>query len=262
MGNLLNYSIQKADSPYWAFAIHQGHELDAALLPHMLLDDQQRLREEDPYTDLIANLPINRLKVETSRFQLDINRTVADAVYLKPEQAWGLSVWDVDFPEAALLQLRREHENIQQLMEQLIQQTINQYGYFVLFDVHSYNCKRLGPEELIDEQANPQINIGSYYNKAQWRPLIDRIRASMQNQHLAGQPIDVRENIKFKGGYVAQRLLKKFGDKGCILAIEFRKDFMDEWSGQADFMAIESCRQLLEHSLTTVDTYFTDAYGK
>ncbi|PVH24313.1 hypothetical protein [Sphingobacterium corticibacter] len=82
--------IEKTNSPFWAFAIHDGHQIDDALLPYLVADDDTRLREEDPQTGTLAELPFNRFISATSRFQLDLNRIRKDAVYLRPEQAWGI----------------------------------------------------------------------------------------------------------------------------------------------------------------------------
>ena len=36
-----------------------------------------------------------------------------------------------------------------------------------------------------------------------------------------------------------------FPDTGCAIAVEFKKIFMDEWSGEPDWAAIEQLRGLL-----------------
>ena len=46
--------------------------------------------------------------------------------------------------------------------------------------------------------------------------------------------LDVRENIKFDGGYFAQWIGERFPGTVCNLCIEFKKFFMDEWTGTLD----------------------------
>ena len=259
MASLFQYSIQVADSPYWAFAVHDGHQVDSIAEQFILLDETQRLREEDPYTASISELPVNRLVVGTSRFQLDVNRKEEDAVYLRPEQAWGLTVWKDTLPSTVLEQLYEDYRDFYRQIDRYIQQTIEQHGFFIVFDVHTYNAQRISEEEPMDKHANPQINLGTQYNQERWRPVVDRFVESVRNQQLLGDPIDIRENVKFKGGNLAQHILRKFGNHGCVLSIEFRKDFMNEWTGQPYQPAILEYKQLLLHTLK--DLQNLEIYG-
>lgn len=259
MTSLFQYRVHLVDSPFWAFAIHDGHQVDPAAEQFILLDETQRLREEDPYTASMAELPVNQLFVATSRFQLDINRKEEDAVYLRPEQAWGLNVWKDTLPSTILQQLYEEHKNFYQQLDNYIQHTIDKYDFFIAFDVHTYNAQRISEEEPIDKKANPQINLGTYYNDEKWRLVIDKFIESVQSQQLLREAIDIRENVKFKGGYLAQHILQKFGDRGCVLSIEFRKDFMNEWTGLPYQPIILEYKQLLLRALK--DLQKIDAYG-
>ena len=38
----------------------------------------------------------------------------------------------------------------------------------------------------------------------------------------------------FEGRHLARWVHEKYGDVGCALAIELKKVFMDEWSGELD----------------------------
>src|SRR5690606_30996681 len=106
MNQMTKYHINQVDSPFWAFAIHDGHQIEEELMPYMRLSETERLREEDPFTAAMAELPINQFIVGSSRFQLDINRNLENAIYLTPEQAWGLDVWN-QLPEAERSEARR-----------------------------------------------------------------------------------------------------------------------------------------------------------
>lgn len=239
------YYIRYENSPLWSFAIHNGHHIDQQLLPYMKLEDAERLREEDPFTAEIADIGVNQLILGTSRFQLDINRTMEDSVYLRPDQAWGLNVWDKTLPTPLLSSLYQQHTELYSLIEQQLEYTLKKFGYFEVLDIHSYNACRTHPADRIDEQHHPQINLGTYYNHPKWKNHALEILDFSKSQNLYGDPIDIRENIKFKGGNLAQHLINCFGDQGCIWSIEFRKDFMDEWTGTAYPERIKACRQLL-----------------
>jgi len=259
MTKLLQYRIQHRESPFWAFAIHDGHQVDALIEPFFHLEEAGRLREEDPYTAAMAELPVNQLFVSTSRFQLDINRPKEDAVYLRPDQAWGLQVWKKDLPPALLQELYDEYERFYLKIDEYIQQTIDNHHFFIVFDVHTYNAQRIREEEPIDKEANPQINLGTYYNNEKWRPIIEEFVECVQQQQILGKPIDIRENVKFKGGHLAQHILQKFGNHGCVLSIEFRKDFMNEWTGLPYQPVILEYKQLLLHTLKHMENL--DIYG-
>jgi hypothetical protein len=47
-------------------------------------------------------------------------------------------------------------------------------------------------------------------------------------------PLDVRENVRFRGGHFSKWVHERFPDSACVLAIEFKKTFTDEWTGHAD----------------------------
>ncbi|MGO3307452.1 MAG: N-formylglutamate amidohydrolase, partial [Sphingobacterium sp.] len=253
MGNLFEFRVNKTDSPYWAFAIHDSHQIDERLIPYLQLNEQIRFREEDPHTGCMAELPMNQLLVSTSRFQLDINRKIEDAIYLHPDQAWGLTVWK-DLPEEMIRALQSVHTDTYMQIDALIEETICKYGFFMIWDLHSYNSKRASPDEVLNTAENPQINLGTFYNHPEWRHVIDQFIQSVSTQKFRDMPIDIRENVKFKGGYLAQHILAKYGDKGCVLSIEFRKDFMDEWTGVPYMPLIQSYKRLLLHVLTDFKT--------
>ena len=79
-----------------ATAIHAGHDLRPEVAEAMVLDEATRLREEDPHTDTIGALTPARVVVHRSRFEMDLNRLLEDAVYRTPEDCWGLEVWRTD----------------------------------------------------------------------------------------------------------------------------------------------------------------------
>lgn len=251
-----NYLIETTNSPFWAFAVHDGHDIDKDLHPYLIADDATRLREEDPYTGSFAELPFNRFIVGTSRFQLDLNRIRKDSVYLQPEQAWGLSVWNEDLPHEHVEQLYEIHDRTFAKIDELIQSTIQDHGYFVVYDIHSYNAKRQDQFESVDTETNPEINLGTAHNHPKWRPFIDHFIQSVRDQNVGLPPIDIRENVKFRGGYLAKYITDRYGAYGCVLSIEFRKDFMDEWTGQLYPEKLQSYKQLLLHTADSLPDFF------
>lgn len=249
------YQFENYRSPFWAFAIHDGHHVDADLEPYLNISSDDRLREEDPYTAILAELPFNRFVCGTSRFQLDLNRNKDGAIYLTPERSWGIKVWKTDLPQQFKDQLYESYDRVYQKIVQQIQNTIDRYGYFVIYDIHSYNALRAGPKTIVDEINNPQINIGTSHNNSKWRELTTLLLDVFSNSK-DGQTYDVRENIKFKGGFLSSYLNEQFGDKGCVFSIEFRKDFMNEWTGEVFPQKLQEYKQLLMQSIETLESYF------
>jgi N-formylglutamate deformylase len=257
----IQYILEEKGGPVWALAIHDGHHLADELLPLMNLSEAERLREEDPYTGQLTDIGTNRLIVKTSRFQVDLNRALQDAIYLHPEQAWGLTVWKQQPPRAMIERIHHSYRYIQKLLSLVIEETIHRYGYFIIYDIHSYNSKRNGPDETVDTSLNPQINIGTIHNSSIWHPITEAFTKFVANEQFAGRSIDIRENVKFSGGYLSKWINSKYGAHGCVISIEFRKDFMDEWTGVPNHEAIESLRQLLQSSITSLKSTQMEAYG-
>src|SRR5690606_40970947 len=85
----------ESDSPVIAAAIHEGHLIRDELLPYLNLEEHERSREEDPYTDYLSEVSPSRVIVNVSRFETDLNRPRSKAVYQQPEDAWGLQVWKI-----------------------------------------------------------------------------------------------------------------------------------------------------------------------
>ena len=227
-------SIRGRTAPIVATAIHDGHFVRRELIGFSGLTAEERLREEDPFTaKLIEHFPamITGLR---SRFEFDLNRAPDKAIYIHPEDAWGLNVWKTPPSEQLLLESKAMYEMAFNEMRPFFQACIDEYGSVVVFDCHSYNHKRDGAEgQPADQQGNPDVNLGTKnMNKAIWQPVVDALIKEFSNYQLDDKPLDVRENIKFKGGYFSEWLYREFGDKVCAVAIEFKKIFMNEWTGE------------------------------
>lgn len=230
------WTIQFGEGTLIAAAIHDGHDMRGELLPWLALSDEERLREEDPSTGGWAAAAATSIVVHRSRFEVDLNRPRGQAVYLRPEDAWGLHVWRDPLPDTLLDRSYRLHDAFYQEVEALIGRLVKRHGRVVVFDLHSYNHRRGGPEVRPDRPSgNPTINLGtSNMDLACWGAVVDRFERSMRAVALRGEPLDVRRNVKFLGGYFPQWIHKTFPESACALAIEVKKVFMDEWTSVLD----------------------------
>lgn len=243
------YQIYPTESPVIATAIHDGHFIDEKLRPFLLLDDQQRFREEDPYTSYMADIPASRVIVDSSRFQCDFNRPPEQAIYKKPEDAWGLQVWKEQLSDYLHQEIMLYYNAFYEKMEVLIENAIKQFGWALLLDIHSYNHRRESPYRAADTASHPEINLGTAYNEKKWRPVCEKMTHYLAHCQINGNNPDARENVIFKGGWLAQWAIKAYGDQLCAFSIEFKKTFMDEWTGRGDWDHILDIQNALSGSI-------------
>lgn len=242
----LVYHIHHSDrSPIIAAAIHDGHRIAMPLLAYMQLQEHERFREEDPYTAYIANVPASRIAVETSRFQIDLNRRREEAVYRSPDKAWGLTVWQPALPESMVQQLLAGYDKFYREVARLIEETITLFGKFVVLDIHSYNHRRETPLATARIGGNPEVNIGTQHNHQQWKWLGRQLTRFLAHHQVDGMFADVRENVKFKGGGFSEWINRSYGEYGCVLSLEFKKTFMDEWTGRVDIGHLRQLRSMV-----------------
>jgi N-formylglutamate amidohydrolase len=228
------WHFETGDSPLLAIAIHDGNEVRKEVADRLALSASDRLREEDPFTGSWTTVAPTRLVVRPSRFEVDLNRPREKAVYKKPEDAWGLQVWRRPPPRPVIDRSLAIYDEFYSDVDKLLSGHIDRFGHVVVFDLHSYNHRRDGPEGEPDEAAgNPEVNIGTgTMDRQRWAPVVDRFIDDLRAFEFLGRNLDVRENAKFRGGNFPRWTHETFPGAVCTLAIEFKKFFMDEWTGQ------------------------------
>ncbi|ODT71225.1 MAG: N-formylglutamate amidohydrolase [Pelagibacterium sp. SCN 63-23] len=250
------WSIERGRSPLIGTAIHDGHAVWPHLAAKMALDAPGRLREEDPFTaQFIIDMP-NRIVVHRSRFEVDLNRATDGAIYLHPDQAWGLNVWQTQPSDAEVAALLRQHQSYYATLRHVLSDIVAEHGHFVLLDMHSYNHRRNGVSAPPTPQRDaPDINIGTFsMQRDRWAHVLEPFMDSLRRHTVSGKPIDVRENIAFEGkGEQTRFVHEHFPENGCAIAVEFKKIFMDEWTGAPDHSAIADLRAAVQASLPILE---------
>jgi hypothetical protein len=249
------WRLQIGHGPLVATAIHDGHEIREEVLEHMALGEAGRLREEDPYTERWTHAARTRVVGLRSRFEVDLNRPRENAVYRTPLDAWGLQVWKGALPDDVASRSLAEYDAFYRALEALYGELAEQYGAFVVYDLHSYNHRRQGPGgPAADPAGNPQVNIGTgtMTNRARFASVIERFKGDLASYDFPGGRLDVRENVKFFGGNHPRWAHERFPDAACVLAIEFKKFFMDEWSGEPNETQLEAIGQALASTVPGV----------
>lgn len=227
------YEIVRGRGRLVATAIHAGTELRPQVDELLVMPRIDKLREEDPYTDGLVGVGDTTIVVNRSRFEVDLNRPRDRSVYRTSEDAWGLHLWDEDLPPDVVAGSLAIYDQFYADLAYLFGDLARE-GPFIVFDIHSYNHRRNGalsdPEPYSE---NPEINLGTgSLDCDRWAPVVDAFVDSMSSQTISGQTPDIRENVKFKGGNFSGWAHSNFGEHACVLAIELKKVFMDEWSGE------------------------------
>ena len=234
-----------------ATAIHDGHDVRPEVAAAMALDDAGRLREEDPFTgQAVLDVPAHVI-VHRSRFEFDLNRAADSAVYETEEQSWGLKVWhggvsDPDLTKRSLA----IHAEYYRSLAALLDGVAERHRRFFVIDVHSYNHRRDGPDGAPTPQDEaPDVNIGTFsMPREQWAFLVDPLMAAMASFDFNGRRLDVRENVAFQGkGEQTRFIHERYPGRGCAIALEFKKFFMDEWTGIPDQGELAAMRGLIAH---------------
>ncbi len=235
--------------PIIASAIHDGPAIREDVRALMALTVDERRREEDPYTGIWTAVAPTTIVGLRSRFEIDLNRPRDGAVYQTPEQAWGLRVWKHPPPADLIARSLAEYDAFYDDVKQLLDEKVRQYGRFVLFDLHSYNHRRDGPNApAADPAGNPEINLGTgtLPSRAPSARLIERFIADFHScKRPGGTTYDVRENVKFQGGHFGRWIHERYPGVGCCLSIEMKKFFMDELTGAPDQAEIDAVGQAL-----------------
>ena len=257
------WSIVAGEGPLVATAIHHGHRIREELRARSALADPDRLREEDPFTGEWTTMADTRVVVQQSRFEVDLNRPPEKAVYLRPEDAWGLNLWKEPLEPEMVDRSLSLYDSFYAELRTLLKKKEKNHERFVLFDLHSYNHRRAGPDAPPSAQhENPEVNVGTgNLDRERWAPVVESFMSALRGFDFGGRHLDVRENVKFRGGYLSKWVQENFPRSGCALAIEFKKFFMDEWTGEPVPETIETIRQALEATVSPVLTVLTNRDG-
>ncbi len=245
------WELTVGDNPLVATAIHNGHDTREEIAELLALDESSRLREEDPFTGELTVIADTRFVAFRSRFEVDLNRQREKAVYISPEDAWGLNIWKRKPSNEIVQRSLKEYDTFHKEMKNLFSDLVTKFDRFVVFDLHAYNHRRNGPNgPPSNPEENPEVNIGTgTMDRNFWSPIVDRFITDLRNFNFLGRDIDVRENVRFRGGNFPRWIHENFPKTGCALAIEFKKFFMDEWTGIPDNMLLDAICNALKSTV-------------
>lgn len=242
-------------SPLVASALHHGHDAQPEVESLFAIDEPARLHEEDPHTGEWTQIAKTQIVALRTRFEVDLNRPRDKAVYLDPEDAWGLNVWK-NRPDARLLQrLYAQYDEFYAHVHSVLSELLSEYRHVVVYDLHTYNHRRDGADSPpLDWRLNPEINVGTgTMDREFWGAIVERFMGDLRKYDFGGRSLDVRENVRFRGGNFAKWIHETFPRRVCCLAIEVKKFFMDEWSESALPEEVEKIYHALKSTLPGVE---------
>lgn len=246
-----SWELTLGDGPVVAVALHDGHDVREEVAALFAIAEADRWREEDPFTRAWTTVGDTQIVVRRSRFEYDLNRHRDKAIYLKPEEAWGLDIWRQKPTPEIVARSLAEYDDFYATVGQIFAELEQRYGRFVVFDLHTYNHRRMGPQALpADPKYNPEINIGTgKINRNRWASVLDQFKSDLQKFDFLGRRLDVRENINFRGGYFPYWVSQTFPDSACVLSLEVKKFFMDEWTNELNLTQLDAIRRAIQSTI-------------
>lgn len=244
------WSFEIGDGPVVATAIHSGHEVRPDVAEWMAIGAAERLREEDPLTGLWTSVGDTSICVYRSRFEVDLNRPREKAIALRPDDCWGLRVWREHPPARVMARSLAEYDSFYSEVGELLDSLVERWNSVLVLDIHSYNHRRGGPDKPGESSAeNPEVNVGTgTMDRGHWATLVDTFVTALKCQRFQQRSLDVRENVKFMGGFFPRWLHSRYPKSVCVLSLEFKKFFMDEWHATANIAALEELRVALRNA--------------
>ena len=133
------WRVDTGPGPFLGLAVHAGHAIRQELRNALAIDDETRLREEDPFTDRIAALCGSQIVTFRSRFEVDLNRPSREAICVQPEDCWNLRVWKENNGLTQTMYRRSlaEHTAFYEMLKRFLLEMESREGRFVVIDCHS-----------------------------------------------------------------------------------------------------------------------------
>lgn len=248
------WDITRGSDPIVATAIHDGHELRPEVAEWMVLADDGRRREEDPHTGRWVHVAPTQIVVRRSRFEVDLNRPRDRAVYRTPADAWGLTVYRADLPQGLIDRSLAQYDAFYTEVDRVLSDVLTRHPVAVVLDLHTYNHRRDGPTgDPADPEANPEVNLGTgTLDRERFGRIAEGFLRDMRAFDFDGRSLDARENVKFQGGHFSRWIHERFPGRVGALAIEFKKFFMDEWTGVVDERAHQTISRALSSAVSGI----------
>ena len=213
-------------------ALHAASRVRPGLEELLHIGSGERALEEDHYTDLMVQDFSMSLVALDSRFEYDLNWEEQRCIYEFNRKKWGLDVWRRPLTDSERMETIRKYREFHELLDRVVSYLVSRFGSAVLYDIHSFRYQR---ESVIDwwEDIHPEINLGTrYINRDFYSPQIEAFLEGISGMKLERKTIRVGENAVFPGGYLTRKYAATHNRQVLVLAVEFKKIYMDEMSNR------------------------------
>ena len=206
--------------PYVCGAVHDGDQFRKELWDNCLHSQYERWYEEDPETkNMVISHPILIAGCD-SRFEYDLNRIPEEAVF---DTAWGKQLWKKPLTKEEKEKSLAKHTSFFKVTHALIEKIENKFGACIVYDMHSYNCKRWEREVPTWNLGTSNVDNERYgYEIESWRQSLSEIRLPNGIRSKASV-----NNTFFGNGYFLKYITKNFKNT-LVLATEIAKVYCDE----------------------------------
>ncbi len=250
-----SFSISIEDYvPYVCAAIHQGTQLRTELRSKIALSDFAKWQEEDPHTeDFILPLPIRIVGLD-SRYEYDLNRKPDECIY---DIAWEKKVWQIPLDADEKAVSLHKHSEFYRVVETLIETLERVFGACIVYDIHSYNYKR------VKDCEPPLFNIGSKeINEKKFGSYVKSWKEELSKIEISNTVNNTTINKLFYGkGYFLGFISSKFKNT-LVLATEVKKVYVDETTGDTFPEVINEIRLGLKNAIITHASDCLDRFAK
>lgn len=230
---------------YLGIALHSGSRIRPEISEALAVGQEDRKREEDPFTDqFVDSFPL-QLIARDSRFEYDLNWEVEKSIYPAHEKKWGLQVWNRSLSKEETERTCRKHREFHELLDVVIDFILERNRIALLFDIHSF-CYQRGSKIAWWKDDKPEINLGTrYINRDHFSSQLDLFLEGVSAQEIDDHKVRVAENEIFPGGYLTRKYAASHNQQVLVLAIEYKKIFMDELTGELFPHKLEMLKQNL-----------------
>lgn len=237
----------KPEYPVLITSIHAGSWVRPDVERGFHISPVERFQEEDPYTDMFLHQePGVSVDVHRSRFETDLNRPPGLAVYRRPEDAWGLSIWKSDTAYVqTIVESMKQYLFFYRTITSLCESMRAQHQRILHIDVHSFNDRRKG---------YPDINYGTAAVSDRWNGAMKTFATTLENE----SGLSISADFPFSGGTFTSFISHFFGSHICCFQIEFNKrTFMN--GNLLDFKKHSELKHCLSSAIDkTVHLHFTN----
>jgi N-formylglutamate amidohydrolase len=213
-------------------ALHAGSRVRSNLQDILQTGSRERSREEDLFTDLlIRDFPLE-LVARDSRFEYDLNWEEEGCIYPYGQEKWGMKTWRRPLTRDEKAETHAKYREFHELLDMLVAHVVRRYGSAIVFEVHGF-CYQRERQVSWWEDPKPDINLGTrHINRDHFTPQIEMFLQEAAGIKMDGHLLRVAENELFQGGYLTRKYAATHNRQVLVLAIEYKKIYMDERSGR------------------------------